>query len=74
MTKRIVITEKKHPQDIPDQFYYSSPQKFGGGAAVGDEVVIEQLDTHAILARGVIVKEGKPYEECRTVQVVQRYC
>lgn len=74
MTVRVVITDKRSPEDIPDEFYFSSPQKYGGGAAVGDEVVIEQERTHAILARGVIESEGKPYEECRTVKVVQRFC
>lgn len=30
MTKRVVITEKRHPEDIPDEFYFSSPKNFGG--------------------------------------------
>lgn len=73
MSVRVVVTEKKHPEDVPDQFYFSSPQSYGGSAAVGDAVVIEQEQSHAILARGVIVAGGKPYEECRTVKVTQRF-
>lgn len=70
---RVVVTEKKHPEDLPDEFYFSSPKAYGGSAAVGNAVVIEQEQSRAILARGVIVQGGIPYEECRTVKVIQRF-
>lgn len=69
---RVVVTEKRHPEDLPDEFYFSTAERWGGGAAVGDDVVIESR-SGSILGRGRIVKEGKPYEECKTVQVVQRF-
>ncbi len=30
MTTRIVVTDKKHPEDLPGEFYFSSPEKYGG--------------------------------------------
>jgi hypothetical protein len=69
---RVVITEKKYPQDIPDEFYFSSPEKYGGQAHTGDQVVIENMAGN-ILAIGQIVREGKPHAECRTVQVTKRF-
>lgn len=74
MATRVIVTEKRHPQDLPDEFYFSTDPRWGGGANVGDQVVIEQEQTRAILGRGVIVKEGAPYAECKVVRVDQRYC
>lgn len=73
MTTRIVVTDKKHPEDLPGEFYFSSPEKYGGGAAVGDTVVIEQEKTRAILGRGKIISQGRPYVECKTVKVTDRF-
>lgn len=73
MTVRVVVTDKRHPQDLPDEFYFSTDPRWGGGANVDDLVVIEQERTRAILGRGQIVSEGVPYAECKTVRITQRF-
>jgi hypothetical protein len=73
MTQRIVFTGSQFVQDVREQFYYSSPEKFGGKAALHDRVTIVSEVTGNVLALGEIVDEGKPYDECRTVKVTQRF-
>jgi hypothetical protein len=73
MSQRIVLTGSRFVQDVRDQFYFSSPEKFGGGAALGDQVAIVSDVTGNLLAIGEIISEGKPYDECRTVNVTKRF-
>jgi hypothetical protein len=67
-----VITGTRYPADLPDEFYFSSPEQYGGTAHVSDGIVIKS-ETGNILAIGQIIEEGEPYEECRTVKVIQRF-
>jgi hypothetical protein len=69
----VVITEKKYPVDLPDQFYYTSPGQYGGSAHLGEQVLIVSESTRHALARGTIIQEGQPYAECKTVQVKTRF-
>jgi hypothetical protein len=74
MVARLVVTEKRHPQDLPDEFYFSTDPRWGGGAAIGDVVVLQQKRIRSILGHGVIVSEGEPYAECKAVRITERYC
>lgn len=74
MAVRTVITEKESPQDLPDEFYFSTDERWGGGADIGDVVILQQWKTRCILGRGVIISEGAPHAECKTVRVTERYC
>jgi hypothetical protein len=73
MTQRTVFTGLRWVEDVRTQFYYSSPEKFGGGAVLGDQVTIVSDVTGNVLALGEIIETGKPYDECRTVKIVQRF-
>ena len=73
MSTRVVLTGSQSPQEVRDEFYFSSCAKYGGGATLGDQVRIVSDVTGAVLALGEIVDQGKPYVECRTVKVTQRF-
>lgn len=73
MSVRVVMTGSCCAQDVRDEFYFSSPQKYGGGAELGDQVKVVSAVTGNVLALGEVVEKGSPYDECRTVKVVQRF-
>lgn len=73
MTQRKVVTGAKFVQEVRDEFYFSSQAEFGGGAALGDQVVIVSEQTGNILALGTVVAEGTPRAECKSVKVFKRF-
>ena len=73
MTTRRVVTGFRYAQEVRDEFYFSSMQNFGGGAAPGDQVVIVSEETGNILALGEVVAEGAPRAECKSVKVFKKF-
>jgi len=68
-----VLTGAQVAQEVLDEFYFSSPAKYGGSCAAGDEVEVISEQSGKRLALGIIIEEGKPYEECRTVRITKRF-
>jgi hypothetical protein len=68
-----IKTGSKYVQDVKDRFYFSSPEQFGGGVEVGEQVAIIAEQTGNLLALGRVIEKGKPYAECATVQVEKRF-
>ena len=72
-----VITGARFVQDVRDQFYFSSPdhplQSSKGNIDLGDKVEIVSEKSGNLLAIGLVVEKGKPYEECRTVHITKRF-
>lgn len=71
---KAVICGARYVQDLPDQFYFSTPPGYGGHKPeIGETVCIISEPTGNLLALSEIKTLGDPREECSTVKLKQRF-